>query len=187
MAGIGDPVDKEKGVGLPDVHCDGKFSPLRADVHFPSCYNPEVGLTDFHNNMAYPETKIDGKVDCPPGWIHVPHLFLEVYWSTHLFEDRWTPNQGRQPFVLSNGDVTGYSSHADFMDGWDSDLLQHIINTCDAGSTENNGMDTCPGLFYGVNEANCTIPSEIDEPIGPELDSLPGTNPLRGWRFGLGD
>lgn len=183
MAGMGDPVNKGEGVGFPDMGCDGYASPLRADIHFPSCYNPEAGLTDYQNNMAYPEGN-DGKVDCPEGWIHVPHLFLEVYWNTPLFDGRWTPGVGKQPFVLSNGDATGFASHADFLAGWDEELLQHIIDTCDAGTA---GMDNCEGLFYGVNEEDCTIPSEIDEEISGELSALPGNNPLQGWRFGLDD
>jgi hypothetical protein len=32
-----------------------------------------------------------------------------------LFASRWTPGQGKQPFVLANGDPTGYSLHADFV------------------------------------------------------------------------
>ncbi|KEY64233.1 hypothetical protein S7711_09915 [Stachybotrys chartarum IBT 7711] len=180
-AGIGDPNNKGEGVGFPDANCDGYASPLRADVHFPSCYNPEAGLTDQENNMAFP-TNNNGKSDCPEGWIHVPHLFLEVYWNTPEFVDRWEPLSGHQPFVLSNGDATGYGSHADFMAGWDEELLQHIIDTCDAGSS---GMDNCPGLFYGTNEEDCTIPSQIDEQVDGVLDALPGSNVLRGWSYGL--
>lgn len=182
MSGVGDPEYELEGIGFPDGRCDGDTSPLRADVHFPSCYNPEISVTDFKSNTAYPKKVGNGKVDCPDGWIHVPHLFLEVYWNTPLFDGRWTPNSGRQPFVLSNGDATGFSSHADFMDGWDSELLQHIINTCNTGTA---GMDQCSGLFYGINTEDCTIPSEISEPLGPKLANLPGNNKLRGWHFGL--
>ncbi|KAG7418861.1 hypothetical protein DER46DRAFT_178312 [Fusarium sp. MPI-SDFR-AT-0072] len=180
MAGVGDPVNKGEGVGFPDRTCDGKYSPLRADVHFPSCYNPEAGLTDFKNNMAYPEDN-DGYLDCPKGWIHVPHLFYEAYWRTDKFTGRWTEGEGKQPFVFSNGDVTGYSSHADFMAGWDEDLLQHIIDTCNAGT---EGMDHCPGLTYGLNKGDCTIESEVDEKITGTLSKLPGNNPLSGFSYG---
>lgn len=179
-AGIGDTVNKGEGVGFPDVDCDGYASPLRADIHFPSCYNPDAGLMSYKDNMAWPSTK-DGKLNCPEGYVHVPHLFLEVYWNTPVFADRWTPNTGKQPFVLSNGDATGFSSHADFMAGWDEELLQHIIDTCDAGTS---GMDNCAGLFYGVNDEDCTIPSEIDEDVDGTLSKLPGNNPVTGWRFG---
>ncbi|KAM0436959.1 hypothetical protein ACHAPT_002674 [Fusarium lateritium] len=179
-AGVGDPINLGEGVGFPDRTCDGKYSPMRADVHFPSCYNPDAGLTNFKNNMAYPEDN-NGYLDCPKGWIHVPHLFYESYWHTEKFAGRWEEGKGEQPFVFSNGDVTGYSNHGDFMAGWDEDLLQHIIDTCNTGV---NGMDNCPGLFYGLNKGDCTIESEVDEEVDGTLSKLPGNNPLSGWAYG---
>jgi hypothetical protein len=183
-SGMGDPINKGEGVGFPDQHCDGLYSPLRADIHFPSCYNPDAGLDDIHKNMAWPKNTGSGNKDCPEGHIHVPHLFIEVYWDTPAFKDRWTPGSGPQPFVLSNGDATGYSSHADFFAGWEEDLLQHIIDTCDAGT---EGMDKCPGLFHGLNEGECTIPSEIDEQVDGVMDGLPGGNVIQGWSYGMPD
>ncbi|POR34088.1 WSC domain-containing protein 2 [Tolypocladium paradoxum] len=185
MAGIGDPGNKGEGVGFPDMNCDGYASPLRADVHFPSCYNPQAGLTDYKKNMVFPSDAGNGKKDCPKGYIHVPHLFIEVYWNTPLFKDRWEQGKGKQPFVLSNGDATGYGLHADFMAGWDEKLLQHIIDTCDAGTS---GMDKCPGLSNGLNNGDkCTIQSPVNEVISGVMDSLPGNNPITGWSYGGGD
>lgn len=182
MSGMGDPNDLGMGVGFPDQDCDGYASPLRADIHFPSCYNPKAGLTNYKENMAFPSDS-NSYLDCPKGWIHVPHLFMEVYWNTLVFEGRWEPGKGDQPFVLSSGDATGYSSHADFMSGWDTELLQHIIDTCNTGT---KGMDHCPGLFYGLNEGECTIPSPVDENVDGVLDALPGNNPITGWKYGAG-
>ncbi|OAA67471.1 WSC domain protein [Cordyceps fumosorosea ARSEF 2679] len=182
-SGMQDPQNKGEGVGFPDVACDGYASPLRADVHFPSCYNPQAGLTDYKNNMAWPQDN-KGKADCPKGWIHVPHLFFEAYWNTPAFSGRWEQGKGQQPFVLANGDVTGYSLHADFMSGWDEPLLQHIIDTCDAGTT---GMENCAGLFYGQNKDECTIQSPVDEKVTGILTALPGSNSLTGWSYGAGD
>lgn len=180
MAGMGDPNNKGEGVGFPDVDCDGYASPLRGDVHFPSCYNPAAGLTNYKENMVFPSDAGNGKSDCPKGYIHVPHLFLEVYWNTPAFKDRWQQGQGSQPFVLSNGDATGYSNHADFLAAWDETLLQHIIDTCNAGS---QGMDKCPGL-NGLNKGDCTINSPVDETVNGILGALPGNNPLSGWAYG---
>ncbi|KAG6141524.1 hypothetical protein E4U28_003046 [Claviceps purpurea] len=180
MAGMPDAINKGEGVGFPDVNCDGYASPLRGDIHFPSCYNPAEGLTNYKKNMAFPSESSNGRLDCPKGHIHVPHLFLEVYWNTPLFKDRWTPGKGDQPFVLSNGDATGYSNHADFMAAWDEDLLQDIINHCDKGSA---GMDQCPQL-KGLNKGDCTIESPIEESINGVLSVLPGSNPISGWKYG---
>ncbi|KAG9254979.1 uncharacterized protein F5Z01DRAFT_653517 [Emericellopsis atlantica] len=178
--GVGDPINKGEGVGFPDQNCDGLYSPLRADVHMPSCYDPEKGLEDHKNNMAWPEDNGNGKLNCPEGTIHVPHLFLEVYWDTPDFKDRWTPGQKKQPFVLSSGDATGFSSHFDFMAGWDEDVLQNIIDTCDAGTS---GMNNCPGVT--VNEEDCTIPAEFDDKVMGTMSTLAGNCPLTGWSYGL--
>ncbi|EHK24609.1 uncharacterized protein TRIVIDRAFT_31434 [Trichoderma virens Gv29-8] len=180
-AGMVDPNNQGAGVGFPDVTCDGMYSPLRLDIHFPSCYNPKAGLTNYKENTAFPTDAGNGKQDCPPGWIHTPHIFFEVYYDTQPYKGRWTENQGTQPFVFSTGDVTGYSGHADFMAAWDEELLQHIIDTCDAGDA---GMDQCPGLFYGLNKGDCTIPPLVNEQVMGTLTKLPGNNPLSGFQYG---
>ncbi|KAH8598152.1 hypothetical protein B0O99DRAFT_55550 [Bisporella sp. PMI_857] len=173
--GIQDPGNKGSGVGFPDKNCDGYASPLRADIHFPSCYNPAAGLTNYKNNMAFPTHG-----NCPQGWIHVPHLFYELYWNTPKFADQWTQGQGNQPFVLSNGDPTGYSLHADFVSGWDVATLQQIIDNCDAGSS---GMDKCPGLIGGLNDpsTSCNIEPEIKDTIVGVMNTLPGNVALGTW------
>ncbi|KAL7904307.1 COOH terminal WSC domain-containing protein [Trichoderma velutinum] len=180
-AGMVDPNNQASGVGFPDVTCDGLYSPLRLDIHFPSCYNPAAGLTNYKNNTQFPTDAGNGKRDCPPGWIHTPHIFLEVYFDTQPYKGRWTENQGTQPFVFSNGDVTGYGAHADFMAGWDEDVLQDIIDTCNAG---NAGMDKCPVLRYGLNSDDCTIPPLVNEQVIGNLTKLPGNNPLSGFSYG---
>ncbi|KIN03776.1 hypothetical protein OIDMADRAFT_117145 [Oidiodendron maius Zn] len=173
--GIQDPGNQGAGVGFPDQNCDGYASPLRADIHFPSCYDKSQGLDAYKTNMKFPTNG-----NCPTGWEHKPHLFYEVYWNTPLFADLWTPGQGKQPFVLSNGDPTGYSLHADFISGWDVTTLQQIIDNCNAGDS---GMDKCPGLIGGLNDpsTSCNIPSAINEQIYGVLDQLPGNNPLGQW------
>ena len=189
-AGMQDPDNQQAGAGFPLYPCDALGAPLRQDIHFPSCYNPQAGLDDYKNNMAWPKTGTDGKQDCPEGYIHVPHMFYEVYWNTPLFSDQWTPDGVSQPFVLSNGDRTGYSSHADFIAGWDEHTLQTIIDTCNAGTI---GMDSCPQIPGGLNtNNNCRIePAIPEEGISlasnkpdQQLSSLPGNNPVTGWGKG---
>ena len=182
-AGIVDPNNKGSGVGFPFAECDGYASPLRADLHFPSCYKPSVGLTNYKENMAWPTHTGNGMQDCAEGEIHVPHLFYEMYWNTPKFIDRWTPNQGYQPFVFSNGDVTGCSLHGDFLAAWDENTLQHIIDTCDAGDS---GMDNCPGVTVRDKKKECHIAPRVNEAVTGVLSKLPGDNPLAGWSYGTG-
>ncbi|PBP20919.1 wsc domain containing protein [Diplocarpon rosae] len=173
--GIQDPNNGGSGVGFPDQNCDGYASPLRADIHLPSCYNPAKGVENYEENMDYPTNG-----NCPEGWTHVPHMFYEVYWNTPKFQDRWTQGQGKQPFVLANGDPTGYGLHADFISGWDPETLQQIIDNCDAGSS---GMDKCPGLIGGLNDpsTSCNIDSPVLENITGILDQLPGGISVGTW------
>ena len=173
--GIQDPGNAGAGVGFPDQNCDGYASPLRADIHFPSCWNKTAGLEAYKTNMQFPTNG-----NCPAGFVHLPHLFYEVYWNTPLFASRWTQGQGKQPFVLSNGDPTGYGLHADFIAGWDTATLTQIINNCNAGDS---GMDKCPGLIGGLNDpsTSCNLASPIDEVITGTMAKLPGNNPLGAW------
>ncbi|KAK8085104.1 WSC domain protein [Apiospora hydei] len=165
----------------PVINCDGYASPLRQDIHLPSCYNPAAGLDDHHNNMAFPSDN-RGKLDCPSGWVHVPHMFFEVYYDTPRFAADWRPDGRSQPFVLSDGDRTGYSLHADFVSGWDQDTLRAIIDKCDTGS---GGMDTCPTIIGGVNKDDkCVIDSVVPDPKDEWVTALPGDNPLQGWGVG---
>ncbi|KAL7626013.1 hypothetical protein AAE478_002782 [Parahypoxylon ruwenzoriense] len=183
MAGLQDPNDKGAGAGFPVQDCDGTYSPLRQDIHFPSCYNPAAGIDDYENNMAWP-TLIDGLQTCPAGFVHLPHIFYEVYWDTPSFKDRWTRDGKTQPFVLSNGDATGYSSHGDFISGWDTDTLETIINTCNVGTI---GMENCPSIPGGVNDnKSCSIKPAVGTmvKVSEALKSLPLNLPVTGWGKG---
>ncbi|KAJ5383980.1 hypothetical protein N7517_001891 [Penicillium concentricum] len=179
--GIQDPNNAGAGAGFPHMNCDGYASPLRADIHFPSCYNPEAGIQAHETNMVFPSSKgtTGGKANCPPGWIHVPHIFYEVYWNTPLFEGMWTEGTGSQPFILSNGDRTGYSLHGDFISGWDEEVLQKIIDNCNTGDL---GMDKCSDAGF-LNDASttCNIQNLVPEKIDGVLKKLPGNNPPTGW------
>ncbi|KAI1099056.1 hypothetical protein F4804DRAFT_337603 [Jackrogersella minutella] len=177
-AGLQDPGNAGSGAGFPVVNCDGYASPLRQDINLPSCYNPEAGLDDYENNMAWPTPTDGGKADCPQGWTHVTHLFIEVYYDTLQFQNDWDVDGQNQPFVLSNGDRTGYSSHADFISGWDENTLQTIIDGCNAGF---NGMDTCPDIPGGLNTDICQMSSAFPDPTDEWVTKLPGDNPLSGW------
>ena len=88
-------------------------------------------------------------------------------------------------FVLSTGDDVGYSSHADFTNGWDASdnsLLQQAINNC---MDTDNRMTECSVLFPTLNFDYhlCRPESEIPvEDVGfyEPLKKLPGDNPIWG-------
>jgi hypothetical protein len=173
--GIPDSGDKGRGAGFPFLKCDGLYSPLRVDLHFPSCYDPTKALTDYKINMKWPSPTGNGNMDCPKGTIHVPHLFYEMYWDTPKFNDRWTAGQGYQPFVFSNGDNTGFSTHGDFQAAWEPEPLKTFIDTCDAGT---KGFDKCPIIPGGLWEdtGDCFLEDFIGEKTTNGMTSLPGNN-----------
>ncbi|KAJ2904608.1 hypothetical protein MKZ38_007587 [Zalerion maritima] len=176
------PSAHDFGSGFPVEKCDRQFSPLRADLHFPSCYNPGAALDDWSNNMAWPSRKYEkngsGRANCPPGYVHVPHLFFEYYWNTIEFMDRWEVDGVNQPFVLSNGDRTGFSLHGDFVAGWDPEILSDIIDNCDAGTL---GMDQCIDGLDVNSLPKCNIESPVVDALSGIMDELPCGNSLVGW------
>ena len=182
--GIQDPQNAGSGVGFPNQDCDGYASPMRLDIHFPSCYNPAAALDDYKHNTAWPSsTGAKNGQNCPEGWLHVPHIFYEVYYNTPEFKDYWTQGGSSQPFVLAMGDSTGYGLHGDFIAGWNTTTLQAIIDTCDAGDS---GMDQCPdipgGLVSSDEASACTIPAAnpSEQVLGELGTDLPGCNPIVG-------
>ncbi|KAK6517605.1 hypothetical protein TWF281_004254 [Arthrobotrys megalospora] len=187
--GVQDPSNGGQGWGFPDQECDGYASPLRADVHFPSCVNPELDVENWKQNSAYPSSNGQGGEDCPPGWIHVPHVFMEVYWNTLKFKDMWKKGTGKQPWVLSNGDTTGYSLHADFINGWDEATLTHLINNCDPGHA---GLASCPGLPGGETseeemkacKLTCPLAEGSSDNFGSPMpdNKLLGNNPFSSYQ-----
>jgi hypothetical protein len=75
------------------------------------CWNgKDLDSPDHRAHMAYP-TRYNGG-DCPATHpVRLPAIFFEAFYSV----DKFPHGEGRQPFVLSNGDPTGYGLHGDFV------------------------------------------------------------------------
>ncbi|KXJ95039.1 WSC domain-containing protein [Microdochium bolleyi] len=160
---------------MPNVNCPGG---LRSQIVFPSCWDGKnLDSANHKSHVAYPSAMDNGF--CPP--THPKRfitIFVEVVWQVDAFKDMW-PTAGKNPFVFSNGDPTGYGFHGDFVNGWDVDVLQKAITTCTdpSGVIEyckaftllpDSGMNTCKRLAH------------IDEEIlGSNMKSLPGCNPVQ--------
>lgn len=170
------------GVSGPETHEFPKQNcpnGVRAQVFFPSCWDGKnLDSEDHKSHMAYPSNVDSGK--CPVS--HPKRLisiFYEVVWDTNKFKDMWY--DGKQPFVLSTGDETGYGYHGDFVNGWDVAYLQRAVEECTA---ESGRVEDCPvfnnNLYENSFSEGCKIPPSIDEQIFGTMDALPGCNPTSG-------
>jgi hypothetical protein len=148
---------------LPNKPCYG----IRSNILFPTCWDGvNLDSPDHKSHVAYPVEGphiFDGigtAEQCPPSHpVKIPQLMLEIIWDTEPFNDpnEW-PEDGSQPFVLSTGDATGYSQHADYIFGWKGDSLQVGM---DAGCVAAN----CPGMATQTVEeaALCKVPELVGE------------------------
>lgn len=97
--------------GFPKKNCpDG----IRTQIFFPSCWNGKNLTSPDQSHMSYPETGDYNGGTCPKSHpVHMVSLFYETIYSTGDFADMWYGSE--QPFVLAQGDPTGYGMHGDFV------------------------------------------------------------------------
>jgi hypothetical protein len=91
--------------------------------------------------------------------VKIPQVHYEIVWDTRKFNNKaeW-PEDGSQPFVLSNGDTTGYGQHGDYVFGWKDDTLQTAMDNRCFGPT-------CRGLTTQTfaNANKCTVTAKAPE------------------------
>lgn len=147
---------------------------IMSNVRFPTCWDGKnLDSPDHMSHIAYPTTgTFESGGPCPATHpVKIPQLFFEVIWDTTKFNNKalW-PEDGSQPFIWSQGDVTGFGNHGDYVFGWKDDALQKAMDS---------NCDRCPQLkSQTLAQGNkCTIPSHIREKVDGWLDSIPGLTP----------
>jgi hypothetical protein len=94
--------------------CQGGFA---SEVTFPSCWNgKEMDPKNPNAHMAYPNGNAGiGIENCPTTHraARFPTVFIEFWWDIASFKGTW--NGKAVPWVLSNGDPTGFGFHGDFV------------------------------------------------------------------------
>ena len=148
---------------------------MRAQVQFPSCWDGR----DYQPDQSHVAqmSQIDNGV-CPPTHPRqLIHLFFEVIYGVN---DVQKEAGGR--FVFSNGDPTGFSFHADFMNAWDETVLRDAIDQCINNDSLNGVISACPPLARSQTpyfSTNCPErPTIVNEKVKGILPVLPGCNPV---------
>ena len=145
---------------------------MRAQIVFQSCWNG-VDLYKADNSHVAYLNDLDNGI-CPPDHpVQLPTLFIETNYAVSQVPNQ-TPG-GR--FVFSQGDPTGYGFHADFQNGWETDVIAQATRDCLV--PDNFGqISYCPVLQASQSNGypyNCPEQlAQIGEPIKGLLDHLPG-------------
>ncbi|KAH7561879.1 WSC domain-containing protein [Bipolaris maydis] len=173
--------------GFPKGFTSCKFG-FASEVTYPSCWNGQpMDPKDGYAHMAYPNGNSGvGIENCPVTHraARFPTLFIEYWWDISSF--KFGPDEA--PWVLSNGDATGYGFHADFMNGWDEGVLDKAISEndgckCGCGCGQEQ-MEQCFGSA-NVNKdsddswASCSAAESRMAYDSEILDVLPGCNPVQ--------
>ena len=143
---------------------------LEGKVSFKTRYETRTRLVDQQGNDVNKESSGAG------GGVAPPHP--DVQGQNPETIEKPPADGARQPFVLADGDRTGFSLHGDFVAGWDEQVLQRIIDGCDAGDS---GMDRCPDPGPLNTGDACPFPPAFPDPQEEWLEALPGNNPVSGW------
>ncbi|TRM60477.1 hypothetical protein BD626DRAFT_435832 [Schizophyllum amplum] len=167
---------------MPTVNCP---SGIRAQINFPMCWDGVNTDSDDHkSHVAFPSGGADsGTCNDPAFPVTLPRIFIEVYWGTGDWSDKWGQAMNTsQPFVFANGDPTGWGYHADFINGWEDGALQSLMDKCGACTSQAyGGIDCCydMGVVTKNEDANnCSIDPVFDEQVTGTLAALPGNNPV---------
>ncbi|KAL1734096.1 hypothetical protein EV714DRAFT_245468 [Schizophyllum commune] len=157
---------------LPSVNCP---SGIRAQINFPMCWDGKNTDSDDHkSHVAFPSGGPDsGTCDDPAFPVTLPRIFIEVYWASGDWASKWGEAMNTtQPFVYL----------ADFINGWEDDKLQNLMDQCgQCTSQAYGGIDCCydKGVVTKNEDANnCKIDSHFDEQVTGNLATLPGNNPV---------
>ncbi|UKZ67872.1 uncharacterized protein TrAtP1_009031 [Trichoderma atroviride] len=160
---------------FPSKQCER----MRSETFFPSCWDGvNLDSTTHKSHVAFPAIGAYNTGVCPQSH---PKAILSVFYE-FFYDTGSIQNYNR--LVYADGDATGYSLHADYLQGWkDQNALNNAIATCtgpngvnDPGCSLNVGPNGTPGSS-GPQKLQTAAPTENIGLSGP-IAALPGNNPI---------
>lgn len=112
---LGDNYSRIEAAGFPKGFTSCKEG-LITEITFPACWNgKDLDPNDPASHMAWPTAGGQGLEACPDGFrvARFPSIFIEFWYDVTAFDGQYSSD--KIPWVLSNGDPTGYGFHADFV------------------------------------------------------------------------
>ncbi|WWC68978.1 uncharacterized protein I206_102914 [Kwoniella pini CBS 10737] len=149
---------------------------LVTTVRFPTCWDGVNLYKSDGSHMAYTNNLQYGV--CPISHpVRLPGIMLEYTWQTYAYKNG-VPLKGN--LIWANGDTTGYALHSDFVNGWDTSVLEAALND-PACLTGEMTMTACPTLAMSMNlgtAQNCQPQRGVLESYADfaPISSLPGCN-----------
>ncbi|KAF3020177.1 hypothetical protein E8E14_010208 [Neopestalotiopsis sp. 37M] len=178
MGGDGAPCDANDFKSFPPKMCAGG---IRATVIFPSCWDGKnLDSPDHRTHVAYGPGQALAGDQCPDTHpVRIPQVMYEIMYDTTQFNnpDYW--KDGKQPFVYSFGDPTGFGAHGDYLFGWKDDALQRAMD----GLGTTCASEDCTQVLdiqAGKDAIACTKAQQATEDVGSSnwLKTLPGGMPI---------
>jgi hypothetical protein len=169
-----DPDTVDSGFPAGFTQCGYGFA---GSIHFPHCWNGEAfDIANPYAHMSYPVGDHPDSGYCPASHPNVlPHIFIEFWFDVAAFNGLYTASD--HPWVLSNGDKTGYSFHADFINGWETGILKNAMTNCNIGES-GAPLSDCFEVWTDAERNACKLASVVPEVIDGWLEQLPGCNPV---------
>ncbi|KIY33783.1 WSC domain-containing protein [Cryptococcus gattii E566] len=186
--------EEEAGHWLPNgTSHPGGCSTIAMATYFPSCglESGDLDSDDHFSHMTWPQS-YNGSVlvndpngqYCPDSHpIKYPTIFAQF---NYYLDDNQPWRNDECTLVLSNGDCSGNTYHADFFNGWEPDVLQAAITECGDGNGVGDNLMACAPLAKSTNESatwDCRLQGPIpaeDVGLWRPIDQIPGCNPL--WK-----
>jgi hypothetical protein len=162
---------------------------LATEITFPSCWNGNpIDPANPNAHMAWPTAGGTGIDACPTGFkqARFPAIFIEFWYDISAFDDQYSADS--VPWVLANGDPTGFGFHADFLNGWEKGVLEKAIapdDYCNCGcACGNDQMKTCFGADNVNDDQDAVFQSCAASPVygrdeTTHFQKLPGCNPIQ--------